>query len=173
MALSATERKQRQLARDYNTLRQMPDSTLPYLSQPFHVWAENDPNDSEFIIPWELIGLESPTFDDDRGPAVFSTHPFGDQAEHDEYFAGFKGSVGRAELMAGLLIEAGHALASSINSFKCQELQSRFAALEAEDLSDPVRRKAALAEGAQISRLQDELKKNVRYTIPQWVVKGI
>lgn len=173
MALTAKERKQRQLARDHQARRQLPDSTYPFLSQPYHVWVQDDPNDSEFLIPWELMGLEAPTFEDDRGPAEYSTHEFYDQEDHDELFGSFKGSVGRAELMAELLIEAGQALARSVNAYKRQELQKRFADLEAEDLSDPERRKAALAEGARITRLLDELKKNVRSTVPQWIVKGI
>ena len=173
MALTPKERKQRQLARDHEARRRLPDSTAPYQSLPFHVWAEDDPNDSEFIIPWELMGFEAPKFDNDKGPSEFSIHPFGNQADHDETFAGFDGSVGRAELMAEMLIEAGRALASSVNTFKKQELQKRFAALEQEDLSDPERRKKALSESAHIARLQDELAKKVRYTMPQWIIKGI
>lgn len=173
MALTANERKQRQLARDEQVRRRMPDSTYPFLSQSFSEWLEADQNWDEVRTPLELCGIQSPEFDDDTGPAEHSIREISDEQEHADTFDAFKGSIGRAELMAELLIGAGESLARMINRFKKEELATRLAALEAEDLADPDRRRAALAEVAQITRLQEELQKNIRHTLPQWMVKGV
>lgn len=173
MALSAKERKQLQLNRDEERRRRLPDSTYQFLSEPFYVWAQENEDWSEFTIPLELAGIEPPFFEDDRGPAEFVfTHVF-EPSDSDETFGSYEGSIGRAEFMAGSLIDAGVALAGRVNLYKRLELQKRQAELEAEDLSDPERRKAAFAEGARIAKLLEELEKNVRRTIPQWLVKDI
>lgn len=171
MALSATERKRRQLERDREALRKLPESTYPFLSEPYHKWVKDTDDTSDFDVPWELMGFEPPTFDDDQGAASYSVHPFGNKEDMDEIFDGYDGSVGRAEFMVLQLICAAQALSISVNSYKRKQLEKRLAALETEDLTDPDRRKAAFAESALIARLQDELQKNVRYTFPQWIVK--
>lgn len=173
MALSANERKQRQLARDEAARRRMPDSTYPFLSQPFHEWLDADDNWDEVKSNLDLIGIQSPEIDDDTGPSEHSLREISDREEHADTFTAFEGSIGRAELMAEALIGAGESLARMINRFKREELKKRLIALEAEDLADPDRRRAALAEVAQITRLQEELQKNIRHTLPQWMVKGV
>lgn len=173
MALSANERKQRQLARDEATRRRMPDSTYPFLTQPFHEWLEVDGNWDEVEAPLRLCGIQPPQFDDDSGPAEHSIHEISDREEHADTFAAFERSIGRAELMAELLIGAGESLARMVNRFKKEELDQRLVALGAEDFANADRRRAALAEVAQITRLQEELQKNIRRTLPQWMVKGV
>jgi hypothetical protein len=173
MALSATERKRKQLERDREYLRKLPESTYPFLAKPYDAWLESEGDTSDINVPWELMGFESPSFDDNKGPEQYSIHPFGHQEDMDEIFAGYEGSVGRAEFMVIQLICAAEALSISINQYKRNQLAERLDSLEAEDLSDPDRRKTAFAESALIARLQDELQKNVRYTFPQWIVKGV
>lgn len=173
MALTANERKQRQLARDEEERRRMPDSTYPFLSQPFFEWLEADSNWQEVADFFELMGVMPPDFNDDSGPADHSIHEIAESYVQDATFGGYERSVGRAELMAELLIGASASLSGLVNRFKKEELAKRLTTLEAEDLADPDRRRAAMAEIAQITRLQAELQKNVRYTFPQWKIKGV
>jgi len=174
MALSAKERKQKQLAREQEALRISKDRTYPYLPTPFYKHLENNGNWSSVTLCFDLMGIDPPEFLDDRGPAEFADDAcFSTDKDRDEAFQSSEKSIGRAEVMVDLLFDAGMELALIINKFKKAELQNRRAELEDVDMSDPGNRKEALETAATIAKLLEELEKNVRRTVPQWRVKTL
>ena len=172
MAMTANERKRAQLERDREALRRAPDSIYPYLKQPFFQYF-NDNYDLESIDQtFQLMGMEMPDFDDDLGPAAHvSKNYMAEQEDIEMLFTGSEGSIGRAEVMVGFLLDAASQLARLINTFKQAELKAAQAALELQDLSDAAAKRAAIAEAVHIAKLQEELKKSVRWSLPQWQVK--
>lgn len=174
MALSAAERKRRQLEREDLARRRRPDSTYEYLSTPFYKHVNDDGADwSAVALPFELMGIEPPEFVDDRGPTEAASPdalpaPGGDE---ENGFEGFEGSMGRAEAMVDMLITAAVELSSIINHFKRNELNKYLADLETRDLSDQAARAKALKDAVRITAIQEELSKNVRREFPQWKVK--
>jgi hypothetical protein len=174
MAMTPLERKQKQLDRERDALRVMSDSSYSYLSKPFFERLEQDPNWSSVQLCFELMGIEAPEFHDDRGPAAVALeHCFSSDEGRDEAFSGYEGSVGRAEAMVGLLLDAAMELASIIQAHKLIELDARLREIEALDLSDPDERKGAFEAAVHIGKVKDALNGNVRRTIPQWQVKGV
>lgn len=123
---------------------------------------------------FELLGIEPPEFLDDRGPdQVACESCFATDEDCAEAFTGTANSIGRAEVMVGALLDAATELASIINGFKRGELVKRLQEIEADSLADPAERKAAITAAMHFSKLQEELGKNVRRTLPQWQVKGV
>lgn len=174
MALTAKERKQKQLEREQEQLRVQPDSTYEFLDTPFHQFVEESPNWSSIDLLFDLMGLEPPTFEDDRGPDAFAADDcFSTDEDRNDTFRGYAGSIGRAELMVDFLQDAAIELASEINRYKKRALKARRAEIEAADLSDPEKRREALDAITRISRIEEVLDKNVRRTLTQWKVKGI
>tara|TARA_R100001369_G_C3318651_1_gene168547 strand:+ start:1432 stop:1953 length:522 start_codon:yes stop_codon:yes gene_type:complete len=171
MAMSAKERKQKQLENERKELARQMDATYPYLKVPFFEFLENS-DWSDVQQCFESIGVEPPMFEDDRGPAeVASDNCFRTEEDRVEAFKSSEKSIGRAEVMVDMLLDAAQELSAMINKFKLRELQRRREELEQSDWSDPEQRSKALAHAAEISRLQDELKKNVRRTFQTWRVK--
>ncbi|MHA6324556.1 hypothetical protein [Roseivivax sp. CAU 1753] len=174
MALSAKERKQKQLKREREELRLLDDSTYPYLATPFYERLESDPNWSDVTLVLELAGFEPPGFEDDRGPEAYvNSDALSPDDDPADTFPGSKGSIGRAEVMVDCLLNAAQQLAEIINRYKVDELDARKRELENSDLTDPDDRKSAFEKVAQIIKIQDELAKNVRRTLPIWKVKGL
>lgn len=171
MAMSAKERKQKQLENERRELARQMDATYPYLKTPFFEFLE-DSDWSDVELCFELIGVEPPMFEDDRGPAdVANDACFSTEEDRVEAFKSSEKSIGRAEVMVDMLLDAAQELSAMINKFKLRELQKRREELEQSDWSDPEQRSKALADAAEISRLQDELQKNVRRTFQTWRVK--
>ncbi|MBB3566088.1 hypothetical protein [Rhizobium sp. BK491] len=83
-----------------------------------------------------------------------------------------RGALGRAERMVGLYLDAASTLADYINRYKVQEINARLAELEVADLSDTQARKQAVADIVRLTKFRDQLSKQVRWTLPQWKVKG-
>ena len=83
-----------------------------------------------------------------------------------------RGSIGRAERIVGSLLDAAGALAGEINQYKTEEINARIAELEQADLSDPDIKKQALADIVTLTKIRDQLQKQVRWTLPQWRVKS-
>lgn len=174
MALTAAERKRRQLERERAALKLQTESTHPYLRVPFFEFLQSDPNWTDVEMYFELMGLAPPDFSDDRGPAAFALEgSFDPTQDPQETFGSSEDSVGRAEAMVGLLQSATVQLAQIVNDYKKSELTARKRELENQDLSDPENRKAALTASAQIAKLEAALEKNVRFTCSQWRIKGI
>lgn len=171
MAMSARERKQKQLENERLELARQLDATYPYLKTPFFEYLENS-NWSDVQLCFDLMGVVPPMFEDDRGPEDFADDEcFSTEEDRVEAFQSSKNSIGRAEVMVEMLLDAAQELAHIINNFKERELQKRREELEQSDFSDPKSRREALEAAAEIARLQDELKKNVRRTFQTWRVK--
>lgn len=166
-AKTALERKQAQLAREAEERRQMPDASYPFLHTPFFEYLENDPNWTNVEQNFDLMGLPAPVFDDDTGPSSQSG-----QFDEEDVYAGYAGSIGRAEVMVGQLLDAAAELASIINRYKLREIEARTAELKQSALGDPAQREDAIDQAVRLSRLRDHLEKRVRRTLPEWSLKG-
>ena len=174
MALSAKERKQAQIERERALLAKKPDATYPYLRVPFFERLDADANWSSVEMCFDLLGIDPPIFEDDRGPEDFANDAcFSTDEDKVEAFQSSKGSVGRAEVMVDMLIDAATELSHIINRYKQDELRQRREELEKSDLSEPDRRGEALEAAAEIAKLQDALQKNMRRTFPVWRVKHL
>ncbi len=174
MALTAKQRKQNQLAREHEERRKLPDATYEFLKIPFHEEAENDSNWSSVTLSFELMGIDAPVFEDDRGPEDFAMEfCFATDEDRDETFAGYSGSIGRAELMVDFLLDAAIELAGVIRNYKKRAISAQRKEIEEADLSDPDDRRKAMETIARLARIEDVLDKNVRRTLPQWIAKGI
>lgn len=172
MALSAKERKQAQTKRERQALARKTDATYPYLKTPFFERLEKDGNWSSVELCFDLLGIDPPVFDDDRGPESFANEAcFSTDEDRVEAFQCSEKSIGRAEVMVDMLLDAATELSQIINRYKQDELQKRRVELEKSDLSEPNRRTEALEAAAEIAKLQDELQKNVRRSFPAWRVK--
>lgn len=175
MALSAKERKRRQLERERNERRKMVDSCSPYLDTPFFKFVEDHPEWSEIQFLLEMIGLEPPSFEDDTGPHDHVNEGLELSEETtDQSFEGFeRTSAGRAEAIAGFLIATGTMLARLINEYKREELERRLQKIQAQDVSDPKKRAKLFEDAIHVSKLLEELKKNTRQDVPMYQLKGI
>ncbi|QFT97428.1 hypothetical protein FIU85_08960 [Roseovarius sp. THAF8] len=172
MALSAKERKQAQLAREKQALVRKKDATYAYLKTPFFKCLENDGNWSSVEMCFDLLGIDPPVFDDDLGPEAYASDTcFSNDEDRLEAFQSSEKSIGRAEVMVDMLLDAAMELSHIINRYKQDELLKQRDALEKADLSEPNSRSKALETAAEIAKLQDELQKNVRRTFPVWRVK--
>ena len=153
MAMSPKERKQKQLEREREEQKVLPDSTYPYLRTPLHEHPVFDANISSVDLVFELMGIDPPVFEDDRGPAEFAHDAcFSTDDDKEATFAGRKGAVGRAECMIHFLLDATMELSEIINRYKLNELDDRLKEIDAMDLSDPGERKRALEAVVQIEK---------------------
>ena len=172
MALTANERKRAQIAREQEALRQLPDGTYTYLSIPFHQYLDQDGNWSDVQQCFEMMGINPPQFQDDRGPADFAFDDiFGSDQSKIDAFNGSENSIGRAEVMVGQLLDGDARVSYGSWDFKKAELNRVLVGIQQRDLTDPDLRKATMDEVVHIARLQEELEKNVRRTFPQWEIK--
>lgn len=79
-----------------------------------------------------------------------------DDPQHDPETDGpYRGSIGRAERMAGMLLTAGAKLAMFVNAYKREEVERAIAELEKADLTDAAAKKRALAEMARLTKIRD------------------
>jgi len=91
MALTAKERKQKQLEREHEQLRKLPDSTYEFLDTPFYPFTEESPNWSNIDLLFDLMGLEPPMFEDDRGPEAFASDVcFSTDEDREDTFRGVR-----------------------------------------------------------------------------------
>jgi hypothetical protein len=175
MALSAKERKRRQLERERDERRKMEDSCSPYLETPFFEFVNDHPDWSNAQFLLEVIGLQPPSFSDDSGPHDHVNESLAfDEETTDHSFEGFtRTSVGRAEAIAGFLIACGTMLARLVNEYKREELERRLQMIQAQDVSDPKARAKLFEEAIHIGKLLEELKKNTRQDVPMYQLKGL
>lgn len=174
MALTPAQRKQKQIQREQDALKVLPDSSYPHLSTPFFEYLQDDGNWSSVELAFEMIGFVPPQFDDDRGPAEFAfDHCFVTDDDKEAAFAGRKGSIGRAEVMIDLLLYAASEFAMILNRYKLREIEARLKAIQSQELESEPERIAAFEEVVRIEKIRGALEKNVRRTFPAWEVKGI
>ncbi|MCE6967497.1 hypothetical protein [Cereibacter sphaeroides] len=173
MAMTAAERKRRQVARQKEERERLADATYPYLGTPFFEVVEENGNWSSVTLALELAGLEPPVFQDDSGPLenAFPVALPSDEEDRINTFSGAAGSIGRAEVLVDCLLDAATELAQIINDYKRSELRKFRQQTEAQDLSDPAARKKALQDLLRIEKMEGMLAKKVRRELPVWSVK--
>jgi hypothetical protein len=167
MALTPAEKQRRYRERKKAEQKLAGDMTRPFLKEPFFVAAAKDPNWAGVEANLDLAGFELPTFQDDSGPKSF-TGTFDEDGTYDNY----SGSIGRAEIMLGGLLDTVTELAGIINRYKRKEIADRIHEIETADLSDPEKRIQALADIVRLKKMLDQLDRQVRWGFPQWEVKG-
>lgn len=172
MAKTPAERKRDQVERDRKRREMVEDATYGINARTtFDEFYREHGDHATFEIGLDLCGLEAPSFDDNSGPRSFSGGIEEDDPTEWTPFRPYKGSLGRAEIMVDGLIDAAAALSSDINTYKKRLIADRLKELEDGDLSDPVIRKAALAETVALNRSLEKLEKTVRWAFPQWKLK--
>ncbi|MBO1024095.1 hypothetical protein IPU75_05160 [Ochrobactrum sp. SD129] len=181
MALSNVEKvrayRERQKAKEKAELK-MPTKGFDRAVMQTEFWKafQADGNATDIQLALDIAGIEMPPFDDDSDPKSASGEIergfLNDGTPEDSpYFKG-GGSLARAEIMVGSLIDAASAMAGVINNYKRAELDARIAEIEQSDLSDPAAKKQAFASMARLNKMRDQLEKQVRWTFPQWKVTG-
>src|SRR5689334_23203025 len=120
MAMTPLERKRKQLEREEQERKSMPDASYPFLKTPFFKYLDSDANWSNVEMNFDLMGLPTPVFADDSGPKSQSG-----EFDEPEVFAGYAGSVGRAEIMIEQLLDAATELATIVNRYKLLEIAAR------------------------------------------------
>lgn len=176
MAKSARERKQEQVARDRARLFSMPDSTYPFLKEPFYQWLERTNGGGEWdtaMWHFDASAIPQPEFSDDSGPRSIDGEVELMKDENYDPYAGYDGSIGRMECLIDNMLASALLLANIVNDYKAGELRSRISEIEQSDLSDPETKRKALADIVRLQKILDELSKQVRWTFPQWKVKGV
>lgn len=151
MAMSNAERQRRHYQRRKQAMRQPGDDTQAALKRPFAVFYGEDADVSDFEIPLHLAGIDPPTFDNDAG-AVFPAILDGLEVPDA------RNSVERAELIVDCLLGAAAGLAGILNRYKLAEIARA--------------EKAGDVDAATAERLRAQLKRNARWTLPQWKAKG-
>lgn len=151
--------------RERERKRDRPDAIDPYLRHPFFDFYREDANASDYELALQIANITPPAFDDD-GPAVFPETLDGLDTPDA------KNSIERAQLVVACLVDAASGLAGIINRYKQREIDAALAALEARDLSDPNTEKDILAEIARLKSIRTQLKRQVRWSFPQWKITG-
>lgn len=172
MAMSAAERKRLQVAREKEQARKQMDLVLSLPRPEFGAWlAHNADEELQHLeVCFDGMNREAPDFTQDADPVsltddfVFPTDEEGQPT--------YRGALGRAELEVELLLEAAKTLAKMINAYKRGVITQRLAAIEAEDLSDPLIRSRSLAEVVTLTKALERLEKSVRTDVPQWQLRG-
>ncbi|EYR81959.1 hypothetical protein [Shinella sp. DD12] len=179
MALSNAERQrlhyQRQKEKKKGSLKQPDNVGLAIAADPFCEWFQGQAGGfSDFALCFDMAGMKAPDIDDDSDPKSLSgeiERSFADEPERSPYARG-GGSLARAEIMVGCLIDAASELARIINAYKRNQIASRLREIENADLSDPSIKKDALAEVVQLQKMHEHLDKQVRWSFPQWKLAG-
>ncbi len=168
MAMTDAEKKRAQVQRQNKAHWLTSDSVRPYLKQTFSEYVEEQGGLSDFEVPLGIAGIEPPTFFDERDPIEFADPTAIHNVE--DPFPDAKGSVGRAEVVIGCLIDAAAELAGQVNAYKREELAARLAELESSDGADMAK---AMQEAVTLNKIIDRLNKQVRRNFPQWKITGI
>lgn len=175
MALSPAEkmralRKRKRAGREKSRRSSEADRLAHALRKPFSSWVADRGQSLNWNIPLDNAGINPLHFEDDSGPR--SLTGLLEQAAEDlcEPLPG--NSLGRAEIIVASLIDAASELAVEINAYKRAEITARIAEIQAADLSDPNAKKQAFADMARLTKMLDQLDKQVRWTFPQWKATG-
>lgn len=173
MAMTAGERKRRQVQRERDRAKQQLDPVYSLPRPQFGAWLdENDAvvDTMHLAICYDGMNRMPPDFHDEGDPVsatggfVFPTTAAGEPS--------YRGALGRAELEVDLLIEAAKTLAGMINAYKRTVIESRIAEIETRELDDPATRGARLKEIIDLNTALERLNKSVRAELPQWELRG-
>lgn len=174
MAKSATERSRELRARRKEAEKVAPDLSHDFLRAPFFEALERDGNWSNVELAFDMMGLPAPEFYDDRGPQSFTgtVEEDGKDMDFDPY-PGAHDSLGRAETLVNLLLDATNDLTSIINSYKLREINARIAEVERADLSVPADKAKALQDIVTLKAIKARLDgKTFRRSFAEFSVKG-
>lgn len=170
MAMTAAERKRRQVERDRAASEAMPDAAYGMdLDPPFSDFFGKHRNLETLEFSLDVCGYPLPEFEDGEQKS-YSGEPERDP-ELSPY-TGFEGALGRAEVMVANLADAAVTLAGMINDYKRMQITRRLSQIDAMDLGDPDVRKKAMEEIVSLNRLLERLNKQVRVNLPQWKLRG-
>lgn len=176
MAQAPKERNKKYRQRIESELRQLPDSTYPFLSEPFHVWlARNEGQGDWGAANYHLdaAGLDDVEISDNAGPKSLSGQVEKMRTADYDPYAGFSGSIGQAEAVIDNLIAAAHCMAMVVARYKLEQIKKKISELEQADLANPDARKKALADIVRLSKIREMLDKQTKVNFPQWQVKGV
>ncbi|MCE8523350.1 hypothetical protein KBY24_20080 [Ruegeria pomeroyi] len=167
MALTPAEKQKAYRERKRQQKREQVDAAHPVLKTPFSDWMRSDVCYSDFLTPFEIIGLKPPLFEDERGPEEFMILG---AIEDENPFPGAEGAVGRAEVIVDYLLDAVWSLTDALNRYKILEIEARLRELES---SKTAGRATAMKEAVRLNKMLDQLDKQVRRAFPQWKVTGV
>lgn len=167
MAKTAAERKREQRERKKQNAEALERALAPTLyRRPFFSFR-GEHGRPDFTFYADALGDEWWKYEDDSG-----IKPWGDGALDQSDVDKASNSLGKAELVVGKLLSAASELAQWINDYKISEINERIEEILRADLEDPDKRKNALADVVTLTKLRDDLSKDVRWTFPQWTIKG-
>lgn len=170
MAMTAAERKRRQVERERAASEAMPDAAYGMdLDPPFPDFFGEHRSLSELEFSLDVCGYPLPEFEEGEQRSYN-----GDLERDPELspYTGFEGALGRAEVIVSNLSDAAVTLAQMINDYKRMQITRRLSQIDAMDLSDPDVRKKAMEEMVSLNRLLERLNKQVRFNLPQWKLRG-
>jgi hypothetical protein len=112
-----------------------------------------------------ILGDKWWDFSNDNG-----IEPLSDDELDDGQKAAASNSLGKAELVIDVMADVIETLTKDLADYWHAEIDARVSELENADLSDPKEKKRALAQIVRLHKMRDQLKKQVRWTFPQWRV---
>lgn len=174
MAKSATERSRELRARRKAADKVAPDLSHHFLNTPFFRALKDDGNWSSVELCFDMMGFDPPVFDDDSGPRSRSgiVEDDGEVMGFDPHM-GARDSLGRAENMVHLLLDAATELAGIINRHKLNEIEARIAEITQADLSAPAAKVQALEDIVTLKAIKARLDgKTFRRSFAEFSVKG-
>lgn len=134
---------------------------------PFFENFQKNANQSDFDLCFDLMGLEPPDFTDDSGPQ--SKNGIVDHPEvEDDPYSGATGSLGRAEVMVGCLLDAATTLAGMIRQHKLGEINARINDAEGDLVRDPADAPQIADRLAGLVKMRQDLQRDIRWTVPSW-----
>lgn len=172
MALSNTEKqrryRERQRAKRAEELKTADYSFGDSVNRtPFFESLQDDGNLSDFHLCFDLMNIDAPDFVDDSGPKSMFGIVEGDVDGRDP-FDGAKGSLGRAEVMVGCLLDAATTLAGMIKGHKIREIDARIKDFEVELVANPAAASRIAARLAELAKMREDLQHNIRWAVPNW-----
>jgi hypothetical protein len=166
MALTARERKRRQVEREQIARKLRDDVALAYVKKPFFEVIAGHHNELLITMSLDAAGFAMPGWTDDSGPKSASG-----QIENYDAFEGHQGSIGRAEVMIEGLLDAASELAEIVNEYKREALAQRLDELASNPSADDETRRVEFQEAIKVSKALEHLQRRVRRDIAQWSAK--
>ena len=138
---------------------------------PFFEYSGRNANIDDFDQMFDMMGLQAPAFDDDSGPksesGIFEANP----ELRESIYPDSARSLDRAELMIGCLLDAAATMAGIVRSYKRREIDARIDEVASGDLSNPDSKQTAVARIVALTKMREQLDKDVRWPLPQWKVE--
>lgn len=166
MALTNAERQKRHYQKQKELAAKAPDVTDEIATRKFFEYLPDDGQwqDVRYYLEWAGFNPDHlPEFTDDTDAGY-------DPADDMPY----RGSIGRAERVIGMLLDASRELAGIVNRYKREELDRYIEKLEVALGNAPeADRKKIAREIVTMTRHRDQLDKRVRFEMPTYEVKGV